>query len=199
MPEDFSVFMHALQCITFFPINIKDRTMKQYSKRTAILHWLIFLLVVGAFFLGHYLADSENTAQKLSLLPVHFLVGDLTLLLVLVRIYFRKKDGEPAPANANPLLNKFAAATHGLLNISLIAVAITGMITVAASGVIEALKKSDPSLLPDFKKVGARETHELFITVMLLLLALHVVAAVYHQFIVKDNLMRRIMIKRFKD
>ena len=118
---------------------------------------------------------------------------------MLVRIYVRKKDGEPAPANANPLLNKLAAATHGLLNISLIAVAITGMVTVAASGVIEALKKSDPSLLPDFEKVGAREVHELFVGVLLLLVAFHVAAALYHQFIVKDNLMRRIMIKRFRD
>jgi len=173
--------------------------MKQYSKRTSILHWLIFLLVVGAFFLGHYLADLENTQEKLSLLPVHFLTGDLILILVLVRIYFRKKDGEPAPANANPLLNKLATATHGLLNISLIVVAISGTVTVAASGVIEALKRSDPSLLPDFEKVGAREVHELFVGVMLLLLALHVVATLYHQFIVKDNLMRRIMIKRFPD
>jgi cytochrome b561 len=32
-----------------------------------------------------------------------------------------------------------------------------------------------------------------------LLVAFHVVAALYHQFIVKDNLMRRIMIKRFRD
>jgi cytochrome b561 len=183
---------------TTFPTS-KDRIMKQYSKRTALLHWLIFLLVVAAFFLGDFLAESENTAQKLSLLPVHFLTGDLIFILVLVRIYFRKKDGEPAPANANPLLNKLATATHGLLNISLIAVAITGMVTVAASGVLEALKKSDPSLLPDFEKVGAREVHELFVGVMLLLLAFHVVAAVYHQFIVKDNLMRRIMIKRFPD
>jgi cytochrome b561 len=173
--------------------------MKQYSKRTSILHWLIFLLVVAAFFLGHYLADLENTPEKLSLLPVHFLAGDLILILVLVRIYFRKKDGEPAPANANPLLNKLATATHGLLNISLIVVAISGTVTVATSGVIEALKRSDPSLLPDFEKVGAREVHEILISVMLLLLALHVVATLYHQFIVKDNLMRRIMIKRFPD
>lgn len=173
--------------------------MKQYSKRTAILHWLIFLLVVGAFYLGHFVADEASPAQKISLLPIHFLTGDLILLLVLVRIYIRKKDGEPAPANANPLLNKLAAATHGLLNISLIAVAITGVVTVATSGVIEALKKSDPNLLPDFEKVGAREVHELFIAVMLLLVVFHVVAALYHQFIVKDNLMRRIMIKRFED
>jgi cytochrome b561 len=173
--------------------------MKQYSKRTSILHWLIFLLVVAAFFLGHFLADDANPAQKLSLLPVHFLTGDLILILVLVRIYFRKKDGEPAPANANPLLNKLATATHGLLNISLIVVAISGVVTVAASGVIEAIKKSDPSLLPDFEKVGAREVHEILISVMLLLLAFHVVATLYHQFVVKDNLMRRIVIKRFED
>jgi cytochrome b561 len=173
--------------------------MKQYSKRTSILHWLIFLLVVAAFFLGHYLADLENTPEKLSLLPVHFLTGDLILILVLVRIYFRKKDGEPAPANANPLLNKLATATHGLLNVSLIAAAIAGLATAATSGVIEALKKSDPSLIPDFDKVGAMVFHQFFIGAMLLLLALHVVASLYHQFFVKDNLMRRIMIKRFPD
>jgi cytochrome b561 len=170
--------------------------MKQYSKRTALIHWVIFLLVVAAFFLGHFLADSENTAQKLSLLPVHFLLGDTVLLLVLVRIYFRKKDGEPAPANANPLLNKLAAATHVLMNLTLIAVAISGVVTVAASGVIEALKKSDPTLIPDFEKVGAREIHEIFVAVMVLLVIFHVVAALYHQFVVKDNLIRRIMIKR---
>jgi cytochrome b561 len=170
--------------------------MKQYSKRTALIHWVIFLLVVAAFFLGHFLADSENTAQKLSLLPLHFLMGDTVLLLVLVRIYFRKKDGEPAPANANPLLNKLAAATHVLMNLTLIAVAISGVVTVAASGVIEALKKSDPTLIPDFEKVGAREIHEIFVAVMVLLVVFHVVAALYHQFVVKDNLIRRIMIKR---
>ena len=64
---------------------------------------------------------------------------------------------------------------------------------------IEVLKKGDPSLLPDFEKVGAREVHEILVSVMLLLVIFHVVAALYHQFIVKDNLMRRIMIKRFED
>jgi len=173
--------------------------MKQYSKRTAILHWLIFLLVVAAFFLGHQLDESKDGAQKLALFPVHFLIGDLILILVLVRIYFRKVDGEPAPANANPLLNKVAAATHMLLNLSLIATAITGGITAVTSGVIEALKKSDPTLIPDFEHVGAKEFHELFITIMLLLLVFHVAAALYHQFIVRDNLIRRIMIKRLND
>ncbi len=173
--------------------------MKQYSKRTALLHWLIFLLAIAAFFLGHELDESKDAAQKLSMFPAHFLIGDLILLLVLVRIYFRKKDGEPAPANANPLLNKIAAATHGLLNLTLIAVVISGGITAVTSGVIEAVKTGNAALIPDFDKVAAKEFHELFIGVLLVLVAFHVVAALYHQFIVKDNLLRRIMIRRFQD
>jgi cytochrome b561 len=35
--------------------------------------------------------------------------------------------------------------------------------------------------------------------VTVLLVAFHFAAALYHQFVVKDNLMRRIMIKRFDD
>jgi len=171
--------------------------MKQYSKRTAILHWLIFLLIIVAFFLGHELSESKDAAQKLSLFPIHFLVGDVILLLTLVRIYVRKRDGEPAPANANPLLNKVAAATHMLLNLSVIAVVIAGMATAATSGVLAAIEKKDPALIPDFAKVEALEYHELFIGILLALAAFHVAAALYHQLIVKDNLLRRIMIKRF--
>lgn len=171
--------------------------MTQYSKRTAILHWLIFLLVIAAFYLGHQIDESKNTAQKLSMLPVHFLIGDTILLLTVLRIYFRKKDGEPAPANANPLLNKLAAATHGLLNLSVIATTIAGGVTALTSGVIDALKKGDPNLIPDFDKVAAHSFHMLFMNVMLLLIAFHIAAALYHQFIVKDSLLRRIMIKRF--
>ncbi len=173
--------------------------MKQYSMRTAITHWLIFLLILAALSLGLYLDESENTAQKLSLFPVHFLIGDTILLLTLLRIYFRKKDGEPAPASQNPLLNKFATAVHLGLNISILAVAISGMVTAAKSGVLQAMEKGDPALIPDFSKVGAKEFHELFIGITVALLVIHVAAAIYHQFIVKDSLLRRIMIKRFPD
>jgi cytochrome b561 len=179
--------------------NNKEHIMKQYSKRTALLHWVIFLLIIAAFFLGHELDESKNTAEKISMFPAHFLIGDLVLLLTLLRIYFRKKDGEPAPANTNPLLNKIAAATHGLLNLTVIAVVVTGGITAVTSGVIEAIKSGNPALIPDFEKVEAKEFHELFIGVLLLLAIFHVAAALYHQFVVKDNLLRRIMIRRFED
>ena len=72
--------------------------MKQYSKRTALMHWVIFVLIVIAFYLGHEVAESKDAAGKLAMYPAHFLIGDLILLLTLVRIWFRKKD-EPYGSN----------------------------------------------------------------------------------------------------
>lgn len=173
--------------------------MKQYSKRTAVMHWLIFLLVVAAFILGHEVEDIQDTTQKLAMYPYHFILGNLVFLLVLVRIYFRKKDGEPAPANVNPLLNKITTLTQVMLNLTLMAVAISGFITVATSGLVDAFRTNDPDLVPDFHEVAAKGFHELFIGVLGLLIAIHVITALYHQFVVKDNLLRRIMIRRFPD
>ena len=173
--------------------------MKQYSVRTAITHWAIFALIIAAAFLGHELDESKDAAEKLSMFPIHFLIGDLAVLLTLLRIYFRKKDGEPAPANANPLLNKVAALTHVGLNLSVIAVGVTGVITVVKSGVIKALQANDPALVPDFSQVEAKEVHELFIGIMVLLIVFHIAAALYHQFVLKDKLLRRIMARRFND
>ena len=173
--------------------------MKQYSKRSAIMNWAIFVLIIIAFYFGHELDESKDGAAKLSMYPIHFIIGDLVLLLTLVRIYFRKKDGAPADANANPLLNKVAALTHLLTNLTVIAVAVSGFITVVTSGLLEAFKANNPALIPDFHKVDAKEFHELFIGIMLLLVAFHIAAALYHQFVVKDNLLRRIMIRRFED
>ena len=102
-----------------------------------------------------------------------------------------------AAANTNPLLNKIAAATHLLMNLAVIAVALSGLVTAATSGVIDAIKRGDASLIHDFHQVPAKEFHETFIALLLVLVAFHIAAALYHQFIVKDKLLRRIMIRRF--
>ena len=102
-----------------------------------------------------------------------------------------------AAANTNPLLNKIAAATHLLMNLAVIAVALSGLVTAATSGMIDAIKRGDAGLIPDFHKIPAKDFHETFFTLLLLLVAFHIAAALYHQFIVKDKLLRRIMIRRF--
>lgn len=178
----------------FHTLNI----MKQYSKRTAILHWLIFVLIIAAYFVGHELGESKDAVEKPLMYP-HFIIGNAVLFLALLRIFFNSADGEPAPANANPRLNRIAAATHALLNVSVIALALTGTVTLIAPNLVESLQAVDPGLFPSFRKDDIKQFHEFFLNVTFLLVAFHIAAALYHQFVLRDNLLRRIMIKRFPD
>lgn len=174
--------------------------MKQYSTRLAAIHWLTLLLFIAAFYLGSSLDETEEAAAKMSLYPVHFIIGDLVLILTLVRVYFLRKDGKLAPVEGgSAIANKVAAGIHHLLYVLLIALPVSGMIMINTTGVVAALQAHDASKLPDLEKFTIHEVHAAIVTILLLTIALHALAALYHQFILKDNLIRRMAIKRFKD
>jgi len=174
--------------------------MKQYSTRLASIHWLTLLLFIAAFYLGHEIDDTDVAASKMSLYPVHFIIGYLVLILTLIRAYFIRKDGKPAAIEGgSAIANKVAAGIHYLLYFLLIALPVSGFIMIYTTGVAAALKANDASKLPDLEKFAIHDIHGTIVTILLLTIALHALAALYHQFILKDNLIRRIAIKRSKD
>jgi cytochrome b561 len=174
--------------------------MKQFSTRIAAIHWLTLLLFIAAFYFGHEMDETDVAATKISLYPVHFILGFLVLVLTLLRTYALRKDGQPAPIEGgSDIANKVASGIKRLLYALLIAVPVSGIILIYTSGVVAALKANDASKLPDLEKFTIHDIHGAIVTILLLTIALHALAALYHQFILKDNLIRRIAIKRFKD
>jgi cytochrome b561 len=174
--------------------------MKQYSTRIAVVHWLTLLLFIAAVYLGHALDEIEVAKDKMSLYPAHFIIGDLVLILTLIRVYFLRKDGKLAPMEGgSAIANKVAAGIHHLLYFLLVALPVTGIIMISTTGLIDALKLNDASKLPDLEKFAIHEVHAILVGILVLTIGLHVLAALYHQFILKDNLIRRMAIKRIKD
>ncbi len=174
--------------------------MKQYSKRIAAIHWLTLALFIAAFYLGHELDETETAAAKMALYPYHFILGDLVLILTLIRTYFLRKDGKPAPLEGgSAIANKVSVGIHHLLYVLLIALPVSGMIMINSTGLVEALKAHDVSKFPDLEKFAIHEVHAAIVAIIMLTIALHVAAALYHQFILKDNLIRRMAMKRYED
>jgi cytochrome b561 len=65
------------------------------------------------------------------------------------------------------------------------------------SDVGKALLSGDAALLPaKFDGVPAHEVHEILVTVLIALVAVHVLGALKHQFIMKDGLLERMSLKR---
>lgn len=171
--------------------------MVKYSKRMVIVHWLTLALLVAAWFLGDELDEARHEqGATIAGYIVHALVGGAVLLFTLARLYFRSKDGTPLPVGQS-LMDKVAKGVHHGLYAVLVLLPVSGMMTVANSGVGKALMNSDAILLPrKFEGVPAHEVHEILVTVLIVLTVVHILGAIKHQFIMKDGLMERMSLRK---
>ena len=170
----------------------------RYSTVSLILHWTIALAVVAQVLL---IAAHENTEGPISgqFVMLHKSVGLSILVLTLVRIGWRiANPAIPLPADL-PRWQKIAARmTHVLFYVFLIVMPLTGWLASSASGrEIQWFGLFSWPLLP---VGGGREAaralmgvHELVVKGLYVLIALHVLAALKHHFVNRDNVLHRMV------
>lgn len=169
--------------------------MERYNPVSITLHWLIALLIFGAFTLGLYMADLPPSPQKLQYFSWHKWTGVTIFLLVLIRIFWRIGHKPPAPVPMPPWQRQASAAVHYLLYACMVIIPLSGWLLSSAKGMQTVWFGVLP--LPDLvskdKELAdiLHELHELFNFGMLSLLVLHVAATIKHHFIDKDGLLSR--------
>jgi cytochrome b561 len=173
--------------------------IKRYSTIMVILHWLLAIVILGAIFIGAVVLDEMDSdhPQKILLLKTHILVGAGILLLTLLRLILRFTTAQPAPpASSNRMMDKLAATVHYLLYLLTISTVASGL-TLAVSADLPAVLLNHIGELPkDYDDFLAHEAHEVFAQLLLLTIALHAAAALYHQFILKDGLLSRMSLRK---
>ena len=159
----------------------------RYAKPRIAIHWLAALLIVFMLATGSLvLAELPNTAEKIGNLSIHMILGGLAGLLVLIRIVL----GRSYPAPAAAAGEKLGRVGHVLLNLVILLMAMSGMLLAFQSGALDAVFFG--GVLPeDFKSFTPRTIHGFASKVAMGLIALHVLAALYNQFVVRDGLLSR--------
>ena len=154
--------------------------VKGYSATQIALHWIVALLIAAQFLLNDAIGSAFRAAMRGEevgfnpLVAAHVFGGIAILVLVLWRIVLRKTRGAPLPpAEEAPPLQLLAKLTHGGLYLLMIVLVPTG-------GAAWFLGNR-----------GAAEVHEVLTSLLLVLVGLHVIGALYHQFVLKTNLMER--------
>ncbi|MEY4670574.1 MAG: hypothetical protein RLZZ415_453 [Pseudomonadota bacterium] len=170
----------------------------RYSRGAIILHWLIAILIIGNF-VGAWVSEDLPRDQEVVVMGYHKATGVVILLLTLVRIGWRLFNKPPALVDTLKSWEvALAKVTHALFYALMLIVPLAGL------GLHSAFGKGKPvSLfgLVDFPAlpVGSdkptiglfHDLHEVTATAMLVLLGIHVLAALKHQFLDRDGTLAR--------
>ncbi len=173
-------------------------TPKRYHPWLVIIHWLSALLIILNLAAGTFaLKGMPNDAAKIMPLASHMTFGIVILLVTLVRIYIRVTKPKPAAASAgNVILDKIGVITHYLLYLGALGMGISGVALAAQSGLFSSVYGRTGTLPADFYAYPVRFGHGFTATALILLVLLHIGAALYHQYIRRDNLLSRMSIRK---
>lgn len=164
----------------------------KYSRPAKWLHWSIAILLLATFIFGVLLDSSTSDSLKFLLIKFHAPLGVAVGILILPRTYFAFTHPRPAPdPDWSPLIKWSSKIIHILLYILPLVLVISGLGIMAFSGLSDQLISGQTEIWPALNQLGPRQGHGLVSKLLLLAVALHIAGAIYHQFVVKDNLLAR--------
>lgn len=168
--------------------------INSYGSAQKFLHWLMALLIFGLFAVGLYMSDLDLTPQKLQLYQWHKSIGITILALVFVRLIWRASNVHPKiPGSKWEVLA--AETVHYALYILMIITPLCGWLMSSYAGYPVSVFHlfTLPDLVqPDKEKFEImRDRHSLLAWTLVFLACAHAGAALFHHFIKKDNVLRR--------
>lgn len=173
-------------------------TTESYGAIAKLLHWSIVLLIIGQFVFASLAEDLPDDAGRLEMLARHKSFGMLILLLALARIAWRLANPTPLPPPGTPRWQRVAAAsTHGILYLLILAQPLVGWAMSSAGGHPVALFDwfGFPAIVATNHDLheGLEEVHELLAGAIIAVAAVHVAAALYHHFLLRDGVLKRML------
>lgn len=173
-------------------------TNQHYGTLSIALHWLMFLLMVAVYAtieLRELFPKGSDPRETLK--AIHFMLGLSVLLLVTLRIYAKVTSVTPIiTPGLLPIQDLAAKAGHLALYGLMISMPILGWLMLsAAAKPIPFFVLELPALTAENKELAKslKEIHETIGVIGYYLIGIHVLAALYHHHIRKDNTLTRIL------
>jgi len=168
-----------------------------YRVAQKVVHWLMALLIMFDLYVAQKFGGVLTDADRFESRSDHASVGTIVMVLFVIRIYLRWKHGAPSLPATMPNWQKLAAhIAHWGLYILIASLIIFGILSaVNANSVVAPFGQF---ALSDGTGVEAnflffRNIHEFITDIIIALIAIHIVAALYHLIISRDGTTGRML------
>lgn len=182
------------------PVRLRNSAAR-WGALAKAFHWLTALLVLAAGALGWAVNLNEDSR---TLLMLHVSAGALILILALAGFAWRLADPAPsAPRGSPPLQARAAWITHRTISASVLVMLASGYVLVVhtiardpGQALLFGLAPLPMAFQPgedEALRAAAWRVHYYGFFWLVLLLALHVGAALWRRFVRKDDVLRRML------
>lgn len=192
-------------------------TPSRYTKTAVVLHWLIAIFIFSMFALGWYMSElpkeapkqmaydlfdlgiytwqlAEEASPRTFYFNLHKSLGVSIFALIMIRILWRLTHTPPALlASYKAWERKLATGTHHVLYLLMVALPLSGIImsTYSKYGIkwfgIPFIKGLDNTPMRE----AFTEVHEVIGVIILLVIILHILGALKHKIVDKDDTLKR--------
>ena len=165
----------------------------RYGAIAVSIHWLSAILIVALLGSGFRAANTVDAAAKAGALRFHVPVAIIVALLTILRIvWWWRFDRKPLPVEGSThWQERIASWVHVAFYVVILGMVASGIGMMILSGAAPAIFGAPGVLLPNFTDYPPRAPHGLGAFLLAALLVLHAGAALYHQFVRGDGLLRR--------
>lgn len=172
-------------------------TDSTYGSVAKFLHWTVFTLVLIMLLSGYFMGYIPNKAIRWQITNTHKLLGLLILSLMLFRFIWTTINLKPKlPGDTLWWQRVLERVIHYLIYLALILMPLSGWIMSSAAGKAPILGSLIIKLPMDLNKPRAHlflDVHFWLAIVIIVLISIHIAAALFHYAIKKDNILQRIL------
>ncbi len=173
-------------------------SLQRWGSFAQLLHWVIVALIALQVTLALIADDLPLGMKKLAMLARHKSVGITILGLAAIRLIWRWTNPTPAlPETLKPYERVLAHVTHAALYLLLFAMPLSGWLMSSARGFPVSWfgLVQLPDLVPKSKPLyeALLQTHDLLALALGAVVLLHVAAALKHHYVLKDDVLRRML------
>lgn len=162
-----------------------------YDRTTITLHWATAILVAIQFLIGRTTNLLQRGPLRVDIWSVHVLLGFAFTGVVILGLFWRAARGRRLPPISRGVLHVAAVAMHRLLDLLLVIMVTLGITNVFAHGfpLFNVLNFPKFGSVEFMRSVNA--WHGLFANIIVAVALAHSAAALFHRYVIKDGVLRR--------
>jgi cytochrome b561 len=169
----------------------------QYGTTAKVFHWLIVVLLIAQYLIGWLMPDLHRDMKPGAAMTFHASIGMTILILIVSRLAWRMTHPVAPESSLAPWQRLTSEAVHWLLYALVLATTITGWLFASFRGWSMSLFFLAPMPMLGSDNPAAGKVidglHQAMEWALLVMVGLHVAAALVHIFVYRNRVMQRML------